>query len=254
MKKPVVFVCAAIALAVLLSCATTGGSGEGLSLGTEQPAGKLPEEALLDRGILFATQGNFEMAIEEFTKAIELDRSLAAAYLLRGRAYAASMMHVIDVEVDFSDFTSTGDFNATGQKAGVNKAIADYTQALKLDPNLAAAYYERGGSYWLIGDYDRAIKDFNTALRLNPNYAAAYNNRGDAYAGKGDYDRAIADYSAALRIDPNDAISYYNRGSAYYSKRMYDQAIADYSAALRINPSFVAAKNGLELARRALPL
>jgi tetratricopeptide (TPR) repeat protein len=50
---------------------------------------------------------------------------------------------------------------------------------------------------------DRAIEDFTAALRIDPNYANAYNNRGNAYDDKGMYDRAIEDYTAALRIDPN---------------------------------------------------
>ncbi|MDR0628540.1 MAG: tetratricopeptide repeat protein [Treponema sp.] len=55
------------------------------------------------------------------------------------------------------------------------------------------------------GEYESAIADFTEAVRLNPNLAAAYNNRGNAYKDKEDYDRAIADYEAALRIDPNHA-------------------------------------------------
>jgi tetratricopeptide (TPR) repeat protein len=59
--------------------------------------------------------------------------------------------------------------------------------------------------YWYKGDYDRAIADSTQALRLDPNFANAYSNRGNAYLRKRDYDRAIADYEAALRINPNDA-------------------------------------------------
>jgi tetratricopeptide (TPR) repeat protein len=53
--------------------------------------------------------------------------------------------------------------------------------------------------------YDRAIEDYNATLRLDPNYAFAYYNRGIAYYDKGMYDRAIEDYNAALRINPNFA-------------------------------------------------
>jgi tetratricopeptide (TPR) repeat protein len=53
------------------------------------------------------------------------------------------------------------------------------------------------------GDYARASADCNEAVRLKPDFADAYNNRGNAYYGKGDYARAIADYEQALRIDPN---------------------------------------------------
>ena len=52
------------------------------------------------------------------------------------------------------------------------------------------------------GDYDRAIADYDEAIRLDPRYAVAYYNRGVAYCDKGDYDRAIADYNEAIRLDP----------------------------------------------------
>jgi tetratricopeptide (TPR) repeat protein len=55
----------------------------------------------------------------------------------------------------------------------------------------------------LYSDNDRAIADYNQVIRLAPNNADAYNNRGNAYYKKGDYDRAIADFEAGLRIDPN---------------------------------------------------
>ena len=89
------------------------------------------------------------------------------------------------------------------------------------------------------------------AIRLDPNDASAYNNRGNAYFNKGDYDRAIADYTQAIRLDPNDAVAYNSRGNVYYNKRDYNRAIADYEVALRLDPNYTEAKQNLEDARRA---
>jgi tetratricopeptide (TPR) repeat protein len=98
----------------------------------------------------------------------------------------------------------------------VGEVIADYTEALRLNPNDAEAYLNRGNAYADHGEIDKAIADYTEALRLNPNYADAYYNRGNAYAGHGEIDKAIADYTEALRIDPGYADAYYNRGNAYY--------------------------------------
>ena len=107
----------------------------------------------------------------------------------------------------------------------------------------AASYNERGTDFGMKGDYDKAIADFDQALRINPNYADAYHNRGLAWAKKGDYGKAIADFDHALRINPNDADSHYHRGLAWEKKGHYDEAIADFNQALRINPKYVPAYN-----------
>jgi tetratricopeptide (TPR) repeat protein len=64
-------------------------------------------------------------------------------------------------------------------------------------------------------DYPAAIADYNQAIEINPNDAEAYSNRGNAYIDLKDYQRAIADFTKAIEIDPNDADAYYDRGFAY---------------------------------------
>jgi tetratricopeptide (TPR) repeat protein len=56
------------------------------------------------------------------------------------------------------------------------------------------------------GDLDRAIADYDEAIRLNPNFANAYKNRAGVWKVKGDLDRATADYNEAIRLDPKMAL------------------------------------------------
>jgi tetratricopeptide (TPR) repeat protein len=63
----------------------------------------------------------------------------------------------------------------------------------------------RGQSYFNEGKYDLAIADYDQAIRLDPKDADYYNDRGLAYYAKGDYDRAIADFQQVLRINPADS-------------------------------------------------
>jgi hypothetical protein len=77
---------------------------------------------------------------------------------------------------------------------------ANLAQAIRLDPNYASAYNDRGNAYRHKGDYARAIADYTQAISLNPNYASAYNNRGNAYQSKGDTARANADFAMAKEL------------------------------------------------------
>lgn len=122
----------------------------------------------------------------------------------------------------------------------LERAIAEYSEAIQLDPKYAAAWYNRGGAYKAKGDLDRAIADYDKSLLIEQN-AAGFNDRGLAYAGKGDLDRAIVDYSEAIRIDGKYDPAYYNRGFAYFGKGDVDRAISDYSDALLFNPQYASA-------------
>jgi YidC/Oxa1 family membrane protein insertase len=136
-------------------------------------------------------------------------------------------------------------------KNDYDRAIADYDEAIRLDPKYALAYLNRGVAYADKKDYDRAIADYNAAIRLDPKVARAYSNRGEAYRAKNDYDRALSDFNEAIRVDPNSAFAYYNRGNAYLNKKDYDRAIADYTEAIRLDPKDAKAYNNRGEAYRA---
>ena len=133
---------------------------------------------------------------------------------------------------------------AAGKAGDPDRAIANFNEAIQLNPNDAAAYYVRGFAYSRKGDYDRAMADYNEVIRLNPMHAAAFNSRGFIYDKKGDYDRALADYNEAIRINPMFAIAISNRGIEYGRKGDYDRAVSDFNEAIRLDPKYAAAFNG----------
>jgi tetratricopeptide (TPR) repeat protein/flagellar motor component MotA len=134
--------------------------------------------------------------------------------------------------------------NEFDKKYDSDKAIADYGEAIRLKPNCAEAYFDRGWEYYRKRSYNLAIADYSEAIRLKPNYTMAYYARGNVHYLKYDYDRAIADYSEAIRFAPSPSkeLACF-RGYAYRAQKDYDRAIADYSEAIRLDPNYAKAYN-----------
>jgi hypothetical protein len=116
-------------------------------------------------------------------------------------------------------------------------AIADFNEAIHLDPRNAAAYLDRGLAYEDECQWREAIHDYSIAIRLNPENAVAFLCRGNAYFGLEDFDQAISDYSEAIRLDPSLALAYYHRGFAYLEKGAEAEGKADQDKAIRLNPA-----------------
>ncbi|MGW1463645.1 tetratricopeptide repeat protein [Streptomyces sp. NPDC002308] len=118
-----------------------------------------------------------------------------------------------------------------------DRAVADFTAALELDPTYAWALASRGQAHMQAGHYDQAITDLTTALELTP-YAWALASRGETHRRAGRYDQAITDLTAALELDPTYAWTLGCRGEAHRQAGRYDQAITDLTAALELDPTY----------------
>jgi S1-C subfamily serine protease/regulator of sirC expression with transglutaminase-like and TPR domain len=120
------------------------------------------------------------------------------------------------------------------------QAIAAYTEAIRLQPDYASAYFARASAR-AVRDPQGALEDYNQAIRLNPNFYIAYVNRGSIHGGLGDYQAALTDYDQALRINPNLAFAYTWRGRSRLLLRDLRGALADFDQAIRLRPNLVVA-------------
>ena len=186
--------------------------------------------------------------------------------------------------------TSTAKYGVTGQTApqtagtfldrGIlfamrkdyELAIADFTEAIRINPNLAGAYILRGralvaivaglagvddnfggiihyrtfkfsedsekGGRNRIQTCELAIQDFTEAIRIDPNNSIAFNERGITLSILGEEDRAIEDFNQAIRHNPYNASAYSNRGYSYeWARKDYAKAISDFTQAIQIDPN-----------------
>ena len=185
----------------------------------------------------------YEQAIDFYTNRIRA-KPHASLYNSRGSVWDSKGEHDIAI-ADYNEairlepneavvFHNRG--SAWSAKKDYEKAIADYNEAIRLDPKFATAYINRGLAWHNKKDYEKAIADYNEAIRLDPKFATAYINRGRTWSARKDYEKAIADYNEAIRLDPKYAKAYKNRGSAWDDKKDYEKAIADYDEAIRLDP------------------
>lgn len=170
--------------------------------------------ALYKAGYDARVAGQNEDAIRLLSAAIATgklnDDDLATSYNNRGMAYAAT--------------------------GAPDKAVADYTMAIKIAPVYGPAYLNRGNIFNDAGKYDAAIADYNRAIITFPGYALAYNSRGVAYYGKGDLAAALADLDTAIKLKPDYGNAYWNRARVYASRDDNAKALTDFTQAIRFKP------------------
>ena len=122
-----------------------------------------------DRGIMYSEKGQYDLALAEFNKALEISPLSAERYNNRGITYS--------------------------KKGDYDRAITDFTKAVMLSPNAAKTYYNRGITYVAKGQVNRALSDMEKCLELDPANAAAHEVRGIVLAAL-----ACSDWGIACRF------------------------------------------------------
>jgi tetratricopeptide (TPR) repeat protein len=122
----------------------------------------------------------------------------------------------------------------------VQRAIADYNQAIALKDNNPQAYNSRGKLYFNFAKGRDtlllALNDYNKAIQYAPKDGEFYVNRGATYARLGDIDRAIQDMDTGIQLKPGHAVGYLNRSVMYNQKGDFANAVADIDRYLQLRP------------------
>jgi tetratricopeptide (TPR) repeat protein len=125
---------------------------------------------------------------------------------------------------------------AYGNKQQWDKAIYNFNNVNRLEPNYhAAAYSNLGIAYWAIGQKEKSMENYSIAIKVDSTYADAYYGRGVCYYYLNDQDKSLQDYSKALKYLQRPEL-YFNRGLIYSNKKMWNEAITDFSKAISTTP------------------
>gem|GEM_PF-1652884 len=121
----------------------------------------------------------------------------------------------------------------------LDEAIAKYTSAITLKPDVWNAYSYRAKVNYRKGKYDNAITDISKAIELSPKKLFLYHVRANCYLAKDEYAKAIPDYNMVLLKPKNSDKQLYQtylyRGDAYYFNKQYSEAISDFTKSMQLS-------------------
>jgi Tfp pilus assembly protein PilF len=171
---------------------------------------------LNNRGVEYASDGAFDLAIAYYSAAIKIDPEFSLAFVNRARAYVA--------KGDYTHALEDFDLAILGKETQVFSP-----------PQRAAAHNERGAVLVQMGEYDKAISDLDAAVRINRAFHGAYHNRAVALLRLGRLAEALVDVDRALWIFPEFADAYITRATIYAASGRSSEASVDLERAAEIS-------------------
>jgi tetratricopeptide (TPR) repeat protein len=144
-----------------------------------------------------------------------------------------------------------GEADALLKRGAYAEALPYFGQAIALKPDYRS-YFGRAGAYQRLERLEPAIADYTQAIRLNPSSAMAYHERAVCLAQVSQDDRALADYNKALELAPTYALSWNGRGVIHLRRREYEKAVADFTEAIRLRPTYDQPYKNRAAAKKAL--
>jgi tetratricopeptide (TPR) repeat protein len=194
---------------------------------------------LINRGVLlYLKKDNNEGAIADLTAALKLKPCEVSAWANRGIVHKRKG-EIDKAITDFSDGIKClpAKIEPIRQNLVPDAVTSQLSTQQQEHNNLAlqAAFihFQRGLAYYDKLQYDKAIADFSEAVRINPADTSGHVGRGAAYLNKDELHRAIADFSEAIRLSPGQAFAHLQRGIAYHRIGDSDKALDDYSEAIK---------------------
>jgi Flp pilus assembly protein TadD len=175
-----------------------------------------------DRALTFYRQGNFDQAIEEWKKALDLDPSdaaaisnLGAALHGAGRLEEAAREFARALELDPGNVRAHTNIGiALARSKKYEEAARHFERALELRPGDAQARSAYGGMLVETGDTEKALVHLRIALELTPDSPDALNNYAGALARAGRFQDSLPYFRKALELEPGSAILHFNFGRA----------------------------------------
>jgi Putative Zn-dependent protease, contains TPR repeats len=136
---------------------------------------------------------------------------------------------------DYVGYRGQGDFDLS--KGEYDKAISDYTEAIRLNPNDAGSFYGRAYAHASKHKVQKTIEDCTKALAIDSGKVEAYQLRAGAYWMEGSFPKALGDFEKAINLEPSNPTTYEIRGDMYWRRKEYAKGAKDYREIVRLRPA-----------------
>jgi tetratricopeptide (TPR) repeat protein len=208
---------------------------------------------LFDTALALGAKGQYDAAIAEWTKAMELSPGDPKAHNNRGVALVGKgsldagideFRKAMEIRPEYAE----AHYNLGGalaRQGKVDEAIAQYRRTIDINPQYAEAHDRLGGALAQKGAIAEAIAEFRKAVEIDDRYAEAHNDLGAALLQTGRTAEAIEQFQKALAIDPKSAKAHYNLGVALARSLKIDEAIGQLQSAVDADPRYLEAHYGL---------
>ncbi|MBF0194763.1 MAG: tetratricopeptide repeat protein [Magnetococcales bacterium] len=200
-------------------------------------------------GVIAQKVDRYDLAIEQFERAIVIDGGIALLYFNLGISHCAlnnnskgilNLKKAIAINPNYAEaYSSLG--NALTAEEELNKAVGYLQKAVAINNSFVEAHSNLGNALKAQGKLSEAKKCYQKAIDIAPNYCEAYNNLGTVYEEQGNFAKAIVNYKKAISLRPNYATAYSNLGNTLKEQGKFDEAIASFQTAISIFPGYAQA-------------
>lgn len=201
--------------------------------------------------------GTTDQAIADCSRAIQLNPRNARAYYLRGNNYASKEL----LDRALADYTASikldplssenvlayyGRYYVYRKRDLFEEALAEIDMWAKIDPKDEDPYRARAQIHEKFKRYDLALKDRTKVIELKPDSPHAYADRADLYRAMGKLSDAMQDAEKAVKLRPNNGLFWECRANVLVALGRREEAIADYRKALSLDNNNRGIKERLE--------
>ena len=193
--------------------------------------------ALANRAEVLRRQGKLSEALADANKAIEIDQKHARALSVRD-AIQADVKRIEEEKARTAQASADHQLcmNTSADVKQRGEACDRLINLGKLTGSeLAKAYFGRGRMRWNANQIEPAIADYSEAIKHNPNGYLGYNNRGAIYLDRNDLPNALRDFNEAIRNNQSNALAFANRAEALRRQGKLSEALADANKAIEID-------------------